>query len=319
MAKDVETVVYVGDGWCFCGHLKESCNDCCIDHRGSNNWGQMKPLLEESGWPKAEIVRILDDELEIMRRPAFQVSHMASKPGYDSEAGVMRYKCNAHGNKDCPTCFDFGAFLLQDVELWDQHLMYPRLRGFPAIAATSLPSPHTLTFQYPNFRLLNQLPAFDGHTPLGWVLFAIVVARRGPGMLYTIKDASGASIQLQFVQSWALEGGGGDPKGKDAEQYKNLVPGTLLSLKCVTMSMTARNKAQVAVEQINLCGVNDFEGFDGGPARHQQQPAQSWTGTLLPLRKSGRALIVPSLQVSVLRQDWKEGGHKKACATIAHL
>ncbi|KAJ6505280.1 hypothetical protein C8R45DRAFT_923574 [Mycena sanguinolenta] len=132
---------------------------------------------------------------------------------------------------------------------------YPRLRGFPDIGAISLPAEHTLAFKYPDVRLLNQLPAFTGHSPLGWVLFAVIVARRGPGMAYTIKDAAGASVSLRFVESWALENGGGDPTGKDAEQYKNLKPGTVLRLKCVTMSMTAHNEPQVAVEEINLSGV----------------------------------------------------------------
>ncbi|KAJ7917803.1 hypothetical protein B0H13DRAFT_2322010 [Mycena leptocephala] len=129
---------------------------------------------------------------------------------------------------------------------------YPRLRGFPDVGAVTLPAEHTLAFEYPDFRLLNQLPAFTGHSPLGWVVFAIIVA---PGMTYTIKDATGASMSLRFVESWELENGGGDPTGKAAEQYKNLKPGTVLSLKCVTMSMTAHNKAQVAVEKINLSGV----------------------------------------------------------------
>jgi hypothetical protein len=46
-----------------------------------------------------------------------------------------------------------------------------------------------------------------------------------------------------------------EPTEKDAEQYKNLKPGTALSLKCVTMGMTAHNEPQVAVEKINLSSV----------------------------------------------------------------
>jgi hypothetical protein len=74
-------------------------------------------------------------------------------------------------------------------------------------------------------------------------------------MTYTMKDAAGERVSLRFVENWALENGGGDPTGKDAEQYKNLRPGTVLSFKCVTMTMTAHNTPQVAVEKINLSGV----------------------------------------------------------------
>jgi hypothetical protein len=65
MAEDFPDLVYVGEDWCFCGHLKESCNECCVDHRGSNNWGKVRSLLEKSGWPQSEIDRILDDELDV--------------------------------------------------------------------------------------------------------------------------------------------------------------------------------------------------------------------------------------------------------------
>ncbi|KAJ7461777.1 hypothetical protein B0H11DRAFT_2055939 [Mycena galericulata] len=351
MPKEVEDLVHVGDGWCFCGHLKESCNERCVDYRGSNNWGKVTPWLNKSGWPQSEIDRILEDELEMMRRPALQIFDIASEAGHKRDVdGELNptYKCNAHGKTGCLTCFDFGVFLLKDAELWDQHLIYlkkaglpapdplepppsglferkfPRLRGFPDLAAVSLPSEHTLAFKYPDFRLMNQLPAFSGHSPLGWVLFGIIVARQGPGMIYTIKDASGASMRLQFVESWALENGGGDPTGKDAEQYKNLVPGTLLSLKCVTMSMTAKNEAQVAVEKINLSGVkilkcSIMDLYTINDKLRKARPgccshcAQEGAPSMCLICKS------PYCSTECQAKDWKEGGHKKACSVIAHL
>ncbi|KAJ7772371.1 hypothetical protein B0H16DRAFT_1881021 [Mycena metata] len=291
MSEEVKNAVYVADDWCFCGHLQESYNGCCIDHRASNNW-KMASWPEKSGWPKSEIDCLLDDEFEIMRKPALQVSHIASDASTPNSDKVI---CNAHSRQDCSACFDFGDFLLQDAKLWGKHSMcvvfqwdkqklasrafsylkkaglpvpapptpppgiferrYPRLRGFPDINAVSLPAEHTLAFKYPAFSLLNQLPAFTGHYPLGWVIFVVVVARRGPGVTYIIKDAAGMSMSLRFVKSWTLIDRGGDPTGEDAEPYKNLKPGTVLSLNCVTMSMTAHNEPQVAVEQINLSGV----------------------------------------------------------------
>ncbi|KAJ7211900.1 hypothetical protein B0H12DRAFT_1242491 [Mycena haematopus] len=271
MPEDLKDLVYVGDDWCFCGHLKESCNECCVDHRGSNNWGKVSPWLEKSGWPKSEIERMLNDEFEVMRRPALQVSHIASDK-------IPQAACNAHGKSVCSTCFDFGPFLLHDAGLWGKHSIYlkksglpvpapptppagiferryPRLRGFPDIGSISVTAEHTLAFKYPEFRLLNQLPAFTGHSPRGWVLFAVVIARKGPGMTYTIKDVAGTTVTLRFVESWLTRDGNRDPTGKDAEPYKNLKPGTVLSFKCVTMSMTPRNEPQVAVEEINLSGV----------------------------------------------------------------
>ncbi|KAF8177571.1 hypothetical protein K438DRAFT_1978550 [Mycena galopus ATCC 62051] len=339
MPKEIEDLVYVGDNWCFCGHLKESCDECCVDHRGSNNWGKLAPWLEKSGWPQAEIDRVLADELEIMRRPALQMFNIAS----DTEPAA----CNAHGKTSCSSCFDLGAFLLQDAELWGKHSTYlkkaglpvpappipppgvfkrryPRLRGFPDIGAISLPAEHTLAFKYPEFRLLNQLPAYTGHSPRGWVLFAIIVARQGPGMTYTIKDAAGASVSLRFVESWALENGGGDPTGKDAEQYKNLKPGTVLSLKCVTLSMTARNETQVAVEKINLSGVKILKSslMDVSTINDTlRKAAPGCCSHCAKVDAPSTCLLCksPYCNKECQAKDWKQGGHKQACATIAHL
>ncbi|KAJ7476457.1 hypothetical protein FB451DRAFT_1243267 [Mycena latifolia] len=348
MPKDVEDLVYLGENWCFCGHLKESCNDCCVDHRGSNNWVNVAPWLEKSGWPQAEIDRIIENELDMMRRPALQAFDIASDAAPSRNPDIEpQLVCNAHGKTTCSTCFDFGAFLLQDAELWGKHSIYlkkaglpvpasptpppgvferryPRLRGFPDIGAVSLPAEHTLAFKYPDFRLLGQLPAFTGHSSLGWVLFGNIVARQGPGMAYTIKDAAGASMSLRFVESWAMENGGGDPTGKDAEQYKNLKPGTVLSLKCVTMSMTARNEPQVAVEKINLSGVKILKSSimdirtindklrKAAPGRCSHC-AQVGAPSMCLLCKS------PYCGKECQAKDWKEGGHKQACSTIAHL
>ncbi|KAJ7604596.1 hypothetical protein DFH06DRAFT_1349264 [Mycena polygramma] len=116
----VKALVYVGEDWCFCGHLKESCNDCCIDHRGSNNL-KLPPWLKKSGWPQSEIDSLLDLELDIMRRPAFQVSSIASKNHVPNSEDAT-YKCKTHSEVACPTCFDFGALLLQDAGFWGKHL-----------------------------------------------------------------------------------------------------------------------------------------------------------------------------------------------------
>ncbi|KAJ6575625.1 hypothetical protein DFH09DRAFT_1276814 [Mycena vulgaris] len=310
--------------------------------------GKGGAVAEEVRLASVRIDRILKDELEIMRRPALQAFDIASEAGHNSGVdGKSRptYKCNAHGKTGCPTCFDFCAFLLQDAELWEQHLTYlkkaglpapaplvpppsgvfartfPRLRGFPDIAAVSLPSEHTLAFKYPNFRLLNQLPAFTGHSPLGWVLFGTIIARQGPGMIYTIKDASGASMSLRFVESWTLEGGGGDPTGKDAEQYKNLIPGTLLSL---TMSMTPKNEPQVAVENINLSGVKVLKCSIMDMYTINDKLRKARSGCCSHCTKVGAPSMClicksPYCSKECQAKDWKEGRHKKACLIIAHL
>ncbi|KAJ7210084.1 hypothetical protein GGX14DRAFT_97113 [Mycena pura] len=283
----------------------------------------------------------------MMRRPALQVFHMASAAHSRSSDGEAQFACNAHGKTSCLTCFDFGAFLLQDAELWGTHSTYlkkaglpvpaprkpppgiferrfPRLRGFPDINAVSLPAEHTLAFKYPDFRLLAQLPAFTGHSPLGWVLFGIIVARQGPGMTYIIKDAAGMNMSLRFVESWKIENGGGDPTGKDAEQYKDLKPGTVLSLKCVTMSIAEHNRPQVAVEKINLSGVKILKSsitdvctindkLRKAAPGHCSHCAQVGAPSMCLLCKS------PYCGKECQAKDWKEGGHKQACSTIAHL
>ncbi|KAJ7339892.1 hypothetical protein DFH08DRAFT_1082431 [Mycena albidolilacea] len=255
--------------------------------------------------------------------------------------------CNAHGKTICSTCFDFGAFLLQDTELWGKHSLYlkkaglsvpaaptpppgiferryPRLRGFPDIAAVALPAKHTLAFKYPDFRLVSQLPAFTGHSPLGWVLLGIIVARQGPGMTYTMKDAAGERVSLRFVENWALENGGGDPTGQDAEQYKNLKPGTVLSFKCVTMTMTTHNTPQVAVEKIKLSGVKILKSSIKDVSTINDKLRKAAPGCCTHCAEVGAPSICvrcrsPYCSEKCQVKDWKEGGHKQACSTIAHL
>ncbi|KAJ7026341.1 hypothetical protein C8F04DRAFT_1400039 [Mycena alexandri] len=342
MLEEFPEFVYVGDNWCFCGHLKETCDDCCVDYRGFNN-RKMARWLEESGWPRSEMDPVLADDLEMMRRPTLQVFDIAKNPSGNPDKVV----CNAHGKTVCSTCFDFGAFLLQDAELWRKHsiilkkaglpvpahptpppgifnIMYPRLRGFPDLNTVSLPARHTLTFKYPEFRLLPQLPAYTGHTPLGWTLFAVIVAHQGPGMTYTIEDTAGTSIPLRFVKSWKMEDGGGEPTGKDAEPFKNLKPGTVLSLKCVTLSRTRSKEPQVAVEEINLCGIKILQSSIMDVRTINDKLRTATPGccshcatvgapSMCPLCKS------PYCSKECQVKDWKEGGHKQTCSTVAHL
>ncbi|KAJ7604594.1 hypothetical protein DFH06DRAFT_1254239 [Mycena polygramma] len=347
--SEENSVVHVGDGWGFCAHLRESCHDCRSDVRGMNNRVAIVPWLKKSGWPQSEIKRVLGDELDMMRRPAIQLFSVASQ-NYVPNVREAAVKCKAHSKTTCLKCFDFGAFLLQDAELWGKHLaylknaglptpappapppsgvferLYPRLRGFPDISAVSLPSEHTLTFRYPNFRLLNQLPTFDGHSPRGWVLFGIIVAHQGPGMIYTIQDASGDSVKLQFVESWKLLDGGGEPTGKDAEQYKNLALGTVLSLKCITMNLMAKGVPQryTTVEKINLSGVQILKCSiaDLNPINDKLRNAGSSCCAhcaKASAPSSCRLCKSPYCNPECQAKDWKEGGHKKTCAIIAHL
>ncbi|KAJ7189679.1 hypothetical protein GGX14DRAFT_484525 [Mycena pura] len=348
MPQDVENLVHLGEDWCFCGHLKESCNDCCVDHRASNNWGNLTQWLEKSGWPQSEIDRIMEDELDMVRRPVLQAFDIASDAAQSRNSdGELQPVCNAHGTMSCSTCFDFGAFLLQEAELWGKHAnylkkaglpvpappklppgvferRYPRLRGFPDISAVSPAAEHTLVFKYPDFRLLGQLPSFTGHSPLGWVLFGIIVARQSPGVTYKMKDAAGATVKLRFVDSWTKVNGGGDPTGKDAEQYKNLKPGTVLSLKCVTMSMTPRNEPQVAVEKINLSGVKILKSSITDVHTINDKLRNAVPGCCSHCAQAGAPSAClrcksPYCGKECQAKDWNEGGHKHACSTIAHL
>ncbi|KAJ7617358.1 hypothetical protein FB45DRAFT_1104755 [Roridomyces roridus] len=350
----IESLVTVGDDWCFCGHLKEACNDCCADYRMLNNI-KMKPWLKQSGWPESEVERIIDDELEAMRRPIMNVSGITTEaaPRSPQNPDGPTYNCHAHSKSDCPICFNFGPFLLQEVQLWSQHLSYlkkarlpappstltppgfrferrfPRQRGFPDIStAASTPSPHDLTFTYPNFRLVNQLPVWDGHTPLGWVLFLTILARRaGPPWSYTARDASGSRILLQFVENWTLIQGGGIPVGKDAERFKDLAPGTLLSFKCVTLAHGAGGEASVAVERKDLGSVKILKGSMADLTTTNNKLRQAIPGSCAQCSKTDAPSSCQSCKSPYCDQEcqmkggfyWKEGGHKKSCGTVAHL
>ncbi|KAJ7604595.1 hypothetical protein DFH06DRAFT_1349263 [Mycena polygramma] len=143
-------------------------------------------------------------------------------------------------------------------------------------------------------------------------------------MIYTMKDASGACVTLQFVENWKLDDGGGDPTGKEAEQYKNLAPGTLLSFKCVTMSLTERNEPLVAVEKMNISGVKILKCSiaDLSPINDKLRNAEPGCCAHCGKADAPSSCLIcksPYCSQECQAKDWKEGDHKKACRIIAHL
>lgn len=129
---------------------------------------------------------------------------------------------------------------------------YPSSRSYPPLpAGTALPQ-HSLTLTMPHVRLYSQLPPYGFH-PLGWVFFAVVAAHPGPGMRYTLKDATGRAIPLQFVERW--ETGPGEPTGPEAEPFRNLKVGTMLCFNCPTWSLGMRGGREMSVEKLDLQGI----------------------------------------------------------------
>lgn len=56
-------LVHVAD-WCFCGvHLRESCDECCTDHRGSNLYGHLERYV--ACWPKRARETLLADTFDV--------------------------------------------------------------------------------------------------------------------------------------------------------------------------------------------------------------------------------------------------------------
>ncbi|KAL8281337.1 hypothetical protein RQP46_006371 [Phenoliferia psychrophenolica] len=271
--QEVEDLVNIMD-WCFCGHLRESCDTCATDHRMSNRWGQMDSYLES--WPQEEKDALFLDQLDEQRRPILIASSLATRAGKDAEGSPL-FKCKKHSKVDCAGgCFDFAQMILREAGVWDQHLAYlakassiappstpptspnlferrfPKSRSYPSLpSGTALP-PHSLTLTRPNVRLYNQLPPYAYHSD-GWIFFAVVVGHPGPGMNYLIRDATGKEVPLQFVDSW--EKGPQEPTGPEAEPFKNMKTGTLLCFKCPTWSLGMRGGKALSVERIDLQGI----------------------------------------------------------------
>ena len=59
---EVDNLVYIRD-WCFCGHLRESCDTCYTDHRASNWWGKIEPVL--ACWPEEVKEALMVNQLDV--------------------------------------------------------------------------------------------------------------------------------------------------------------------------------------------------------------------------------------------------------------
>ncbi|KAJ6480033.1 hypothetical protein DFH09DRAFT_1107992 [Mycena vulgaris] len=102
------------------------------------------------------------------------------------------------------------------------------------------------------------------------------------------------------------------------------MPGTLLSLKCMTMSMTLKNEPQVAVEKINLSGVKILKCSIMDMYAVNDKLRKARPGCCSHCTKVGAPSMClicksPYCSKECQAKDWKDGGHQKACLIIAHL
>ncbi|KAI5475640.1 aldehyde reductase II [Pseudohyphozyma bogoriensis] len=323
--------------WLFCEkHLKERCDVCSVDYRGTNNDTEIEVFLES--WPREERELVLEDKLSPTRRPILQVADLVRKSADFDEDGDDQYECKLHSDVECEICLDWTQRLFRLVGLWERHLsydkayinsinsddgpqspslflhQYPLSRSYPPLA-TPLP-PHTLSLTSPQLRTFRTLPSPTSHTynPRGWALLGTITAHDGPGMSYKLEDTDGEDMPFSFVDSWEYRSDR-EPKGKKADKFRAMKVGTLLSLRCPSLSMGSIGEWNLVVDSLDLDGIKILKCSLGelrtlNERLKKEKPgcqACGETGKMLHCGTCFTHYCTTECQI----KDWKEGSHKK--------
>ncbi|KIY48542.1 hypothetical protein FISHEDRAFT_43183 [Fistulina hepatica ATCC 64428] len=103
------------NGFCFCEHGYEYCDQCYTDHRMTNNF--------HDNDLRTKVSKKLGPSFDFNNRKTLNVFELGAIPtGLTDEYGEPSYKCTTHDTSNCTVCFDWPKAVLAKERMREGHI-----------------------------------------------------------------------------------------------------------------------------------------------------------------------------------------------------